>query len=340
MLKNEHEKYENLEISYQREKSILEDSITKFKDLYEKALKKKVDSQFEKLDKQISQIDPNLMKKTGKLLENKLYTHHYNNLEEIKSNERLVNMRLLEMQSEENLKNLPTAFENKIVIDSFLTKKLDDIKEMNLLVDNYTKVMNFNSQDIVENISNRLKKELSQHLKNTNQILDLSQNIVNSNLVNVFRSDIENKVTNPKIVINNFVERKTEIHYNQMTNNNEEEKKGKYLNTKKESSSKLYNLENELEKKEVTITREKETILLKSENNRNPKINQDVKQTILNTVDNIKMNKFENINLFNHVVNHSTNPPNGKKVETQTLSTKKDYNIILNTSKNVNTSKT
>ena len=185
MIKNEEEKYDNLKKDHQREKNLLEQSILKFKEMFGKANKKKVNSQFEKLDKNISQIEPNIIKKSGKLIENKLYTQHYFNSDDIRSNDMLVNWRLLEMQFEENKKNLPAAFENKIETDLFTAKKLDEIKEINILVDNYTKIKNFNSQDIVENISQKLREEITQHMKISNVTLNLNNvNITDENKPN------------------------------------------------------------------------------------------------------------------------------------------------------------
>jgi len=159
---------------------LLQESVNKFKDLYAKSLKTKVDEQYEKLDKNIAKIDEDLFKKTGKVIENKLFTEHMNIYDDMKYNDRLVNWRLLEIKSEENMKKLPFAFENKLVTDSYLTKKLDEMQQINVLVDNYTKVKNFNSQDIIENISSKLKEDIKELKVNSKSLMSKTQGLPSS----------------------------------------------------------------------------------------------------------------------------------------------------------------
>ncbi len=336
-MKNEENRYEVLKEDNQKEKKLLEESVNKFKDLYAKALKNKVESQFEKLDKNISKIDEDLFKKTGKVIENKLFTEHMNIFDDIKYKDRLINWRLLEIKSEENMKKLPFAFENKLATDSYLTKKLDEMHQINVLVDNYTKVKNFNSQDIIENISSKLKEDIKELKVNKTQGLSSSWINEKGN-----KGSLEILSTSYKDQINTYSNKPIPV---QVSNKLDHDSKKQGDTNKKENI--ISSKDNDLNLKETPI-------IINSEENENK---QSYKPTIVYLSDKLLNSEFiqdnekidsrskeallgNNKNKNSNLKENNTEQSNLNTAKNENLNNlKKDQNIGLNASKLINTSK-
>ena len=239
--------------------------MNKYKNLYAKANKKLFE-----LGTDLEDSSPKKMKKNpeiGKTIDSKIQ------FTDLKTSERLNEWSKLERELEDNKNSLKNIFSHKLsankfnpmqseLYDSFMLKKLQEVNEQKILVDNYTKIKENQSKEVSDKIFSQLKNDLlKQSMQNMQENYVNSLNVKNpilpiNNVNNVNNVNNSNNYTTSNLVketnrltINqdfniNAANQKNElINYNQsvvLSNNNEKleniTKNNKFIEEKKENN--------------------------------------------------------------------------------------------------------